>query len=422
MLAVIIIAQTITWLVFRQDRERRLAQQFSETKIAQIQGIRTALAAAPRGQRPGPIPQLAKDYNAYIVPVERRPEIGLAPRGPRFAQVVEQLRKEFGEQTEVRLGMRDGVPVVWTRLTAGGEAYWVGLPVERSSENFPVQIAAVVAALLSVLLAAAYWFARRAAAPLKLLATAAQKTGLGQPIERIPETGPAEIAAVARGFNQMRDNLAQIENERALMLAGVSHDIRTPLTRLKLELEMAGLADETKSAMTLDLEEIERTVGQFLDFARFGEKQEMATFSADDWLSARAERERVRAGKHVQLEVAGAISIYGHAPSLDRAVSNLIENAFRYGSNEILIRATINADRAIEIEVADRGSGIAEQDVQRMLRPFTRGNEARTDASGAGLGLAIVERIARLHGGSLALLPRNGGGTRAIITIPAAQI
>jgi two-component system, OmpR family, osmolarity sensor histidine kinase EnvZ len=420
MLGVILLAIAVTGFALREERERQVAQQFSQTKIAQIQGIQNALTSVPRGARQSAFAQLARDYNAVIVPVERRPEIGTPPRGRAFALITQQLRSVFGEGTEVRLGAREGRAIIWIRLSASDQSFWVGLPAQAERENFPWRIALSTIAFLALLLGAAYWFARRAAQPLKLLANAATALGRGQPTERVPETGPAEVAAVAKGFNQLRDDLAALENERALMLAGVSHDLRTPLTRLKLELEMASLPDSTRQAMALEVEEIERTLGQFLDFAkgRHTEQLPLAPLPLHAWLSERVARECERRGPVVTLLCADDLEINAHAQSLDRALANVIDNAFRYGSASVDVNVA-RTNAGIVIELADRGPGIPEPEVERLLQPFTRGNTARSNAGGAGLGLSIVQRIVRLHSATMTIGPREGGGACVRLTFPS---
>jgi two-component system, OmpR family, osmolarity sensor histidine kinase EnvZ len=420
MVAVIVLAQTATWFTFRAERAQLVARQFSETKIAQIQGLRAALANVPRAQRVGAILQLGKEYGVVIIPVDRRPEIGIPPRGPRILEVVEQLRKEFGADTEIRQGAREGMPIIYLRLSGADQAFWVGVPVERATEGFPWRLSLLISGLIIALMGIAYAFARRAARPLKELAAAAVVMGRGQTPARIDESGPAEISAVAKGFNQMRDDLIKVEEERAVMLAGVSHDIRTPLTRLKLELEMSGVDANAKTAMLIDLEEIERTVGQFMEFAKTTSDLPKAPLRIEDWLPDRIERERARRdGAQVTYEATATRAFNGHMASLDRAVTNLIDNAFRYGSESVDVIVGPTPEGAIRIDVCDRGPGIPPGEAEHLLRPFTRGNAARSDATGAGLGLAIVARIANLHGGTLALLPRAGGGTIARLTLDA---
>lgn len=419
MLAVLVVSQVVTWMAFRHDRERRIAEQFSETKIAQIQGLRRALMAVPRGARQGALAALARDYGAIIVPVDRRPEIGVAPRGARFAALARQLKSEFGTDTEIRLGAREGRPVVWIRLATTDQAFWVGLPASPQSQGFPWRLLVIVTLVLLGILALAYAFARRAAEPLRRLEQQAAALGRGEPTERVPETGPAEVVAVARGFNQMREDLARLQHERALMLAGISHDLRTPLTRLRLELEMATLPESVRTAMGRELDDIERMVGQFLEFARAEQVGglSMRAFLVRPWLEQLVARERERSGNVITLHCPESVTLHGHAPSLERAITNLIDNAFRYGSDRAEIAVCATA-QGLELSVSDRGAGIAPDEVDRLTQPFTRGNTARSDASGSGLGLAIVQRIAKQHGASLHIAPRDGGGTVVRLTFP----
>ncbi|MCM2289063.1 MAG: ATP-binding protein, partial [Sulfuritalea sp.] len=247
----------------------------------------------------------------------------------------------------------------------------------------------------------------------------------GETPAQLDESGPTELATVARAFNQMSSDLAQIDQDRALILAGVSHDLRTPLTRLRMGIEMS--ADESlREGMTADIEEMDKTIGQFLDFARSegGEAPQAVDLAA---LLADLASQYRRRGFPVALSAAAAGA--PSAPTIDarlsvrpqalrRAVSNLIDNALRYAGRDAPVDLSLNAGTGeFAIEVGDRGPGIPPQDVERIKRPFARLEAARSNTAGAGLGLAIVERIARSHNGRLELLPRDGGGLIARLTL-----
>jgi two-component system osmolarity sensor histidine kinase EnvZ len=239
----------------------------------------------------------------------------------------------------------------------------------------------------------------------------------------LPESGPEELETLSRAFNAMSADLARLDEDRTLILAGISHDLRTPLTRLRMEIEMTGADEATRDAMVADVEEMDRTIGQFLDFARTG-AENAETLAATDLavlLTELAEQYRRRG-----FAVSPAPSfpadprLHVHATTLRRAVANLVDNALRHaGSAQPIELALERIAGAIRIEVRDRGPGIPAEHADRLKLPFTRLEAARSNAVGAGLGLAIVERIARAHGGSLDLLPRDGGGLVARITIPA---
>ena len=216
----------------------------------------------------------------------------------------------------------------------------------------------------------------------------------------------------------MSSDLARIDQDRALILAGISHDLRTPLTRLRMGIEMA--PDEgLREGMTADVEEMDKTIGQFLDFARSdgGEAQQDVDMAA---LLAELATQYRRRGFNVAVPPAPTLGMATtvRPQALRRAVTNLVDNALRYAGSESPVELAFSATNGeISFDVCDRGPGIPADDVERMKRPFARLDAARTNATGAGLGLAIVDRIARSHNGRLELLPRAGGGLLARITL-----
>ena len=220
----------------------------------------------------------------------------------------------------------------------------------------------------------------------------------------------------------MLANLRQIERDRAILLAGVSHDLRTPLARLRLGIELSRSDDATRAGMVSDIEEMDRIIDQFLDFARDGAATATEPIDVNAELASCVDR-YTRAGRDVRLAKTSAALVRIKPTALSRVASNLIDNALAYGRPPLDVTAERRGDDVV-VEVADRGPGIPPGDVERLKQPFTRAGEARArddGAAGAGLGLAIVDRIARLHGGSLHLLPREGGGMIARVTLPSAS-
>ena len=206
------------------------------------------------------------------------------------------------------------------------------------------------------------------------------------------------------------------------MLAGISHDLRTPLARMRLEIEMSGVSDEARQAIDEDLGQIDHSIGQLMEYARpAGTPPQLAT-DVSAVLQELADRERHQIeAQDGRLDTAIEADQRARITPLDlkRIVSNLIENARRYGRSEdgvLRLTLSLRAEGSmLAIEVADRGKGIAEQDIERLLRPFSRGETARTGVSGAGLGLAIVERLLKHVGGKLTLASRPTGGLVARI-------
>jgi two-component system osmolarity sensor histidine kinase EnvZ len=216
----------------------------------------------------------------------------------------------------------------------------------------------------------------------------------------------------------MAADLKRLDEERALLLAGVSHDLRTPLSRIRLGLEMLdGKGDAAlRAGLVQDIEDIDAAIGQFLDFARLAEGEAVVPEGDFNAIVREVCEGYARAGKGVstRLETLPPLALRPFA--VQRLIANLVDNALRHGGPAVEVLTWPDGGRAV-IEVLDRGPGIPPGDFERMLQPFTRLDTARSGA-GTGLGLAIVDRIARLHGGSVQLLAREGGGMRARVELP----
>ena len=422
-LAIAVLAMTF---LFRQDRASLIARNFTEAKIAQIESLRTALNKASVDKQSGRGPQLqmiGREYGVMLIPVDRRPEVGQMPRGPALALLVEKLQEQLGRDTEIRLGMRLDQPVVWIRLKVGDDAarsVWAGIPVrDTEAGEVPTRLLLTLAVILAVLLAATFLFARRLSRPLADLADAVDKVAMGKRPDPLPEDGPTEIARVASNVNRMAANLERLERDRSTMLAGISHDIRTPLTRLRLASEMSVGDAQSRSEMASDIDEIDRVVTQFLDFARGNPKEAPVRINARDALNAIAAKANGRGLSVEWSPGSDVISINTFPAAFDRMLMNLIENAHRYGKPPVEL--ALRRDGAmVEIDVLDAGEGVALADVERLKQPFVRGDSARGGTMGAGLGLALVERLVQWHGGSFDLLPRVTGGTIARLRLPLA--
>jgi len=420
LVAVVALSALTSAILFRAERANLLNRQLTETKLAQLQSIRSALEAADGPERRETLARIGREFGVRVIPEEERPRIGQSPQGgPLMRELAKRLRERLGPETEIRFAPR--LQMLLVRVIAEGRGYWVGVPVapRPSAEEWPTRALTWMLIVLAFLSVAAFVFARYLARPLRELAAAAGHVGRGDMPPPLPESGPSEIAAVNRGFNAMTANLRQIEQDRAVLLAGVSHDLRTPLARLRLGVEMGTRDESTRAGMVADIVEMDRIIGQFLDFAR---SESATAFEAADLDSiVRASVDRYAANGADVTFVAGGVPRLPLKPTaISRLVANLIDNALAYGAPPVDVTTMLDGSSVI-LAIADRGPGIAAADVERLKQPFTRASEARarTDgAAGAGLGLAIVERIARLHGGRFDLVPRDGGGTIARVTLP----
>jgi two-component system osmolarity sensor histidine kinase EnvZ len=422
LVSVLAIAVVATIVFFRQDRAALLDRYFGDPAIAQLRALRTELEKPDDGDRRERLRELSRQYGVRIVAEGDRPMMG-QPVGPMFEDVASRLTEALGRDTEVRIAPR--AQLVLVKLDAGGERYWVGLPMPARPQPADQPSRALVStlALLAALLTAAYVFARWLARPLRDLAGAVARVGRGETPAPLPESGPSEVAAVNRGFNTMLGNLRQIERDRAVLLAGVSHDLRTPLARLRLGVELSHGDDATRAGMIADIEEMDRVIGQFLDFARGEADARVETSDLNEIVRAAVDRYAKANGHPVAFEAAVLEPMPLRPTAISRMTSNLIDNALAYGAPPVEV-CTWKRDREIGVDVADRGPGIPPGDVERLKQPFTRSSDARArsdGAAGAGLGLAIVDRIARLHGGRFEILPREGGGTIARVVLPLAE-
>jgi two-component system osmolarity sensor histidine kinase EnvZ len=315
-----------------------------------------------------------------------------------------------------------------------GDKYWLMLERDRLAGLNSVQWVGWATVVGAASLLGAALISSLVNLPLARLSAAARAMALGKPPPPLPEKGPQEIAAANRSFNQMVEDLQQLEKDRAIILAGISHDLRTPLARMQLEVEMAHLSPEARDGMQSDIAQMDAIIGQFLDFAR---PTEAATFTPVD-LSGLLEDCAHAASRHPEIRVTTDIEpdvhVMGNPTDLRRVFNNVIENARRYGKTpgadeaeqvtEIDIRCHVrhaaHGKRAV-VEIGDHGVGVPDDQIQQLLRPFTRLDSARGQANGAGLGLAIVERVFTRHNAELGVRNREGGGLSLQFTLPLAS-
>jgi two-component system osmolarity sensor histidine kinase EnvZ len=235
----------------------------------------------------------------------------------------------------------------------------------------------------------------------------------------LPEDSVDEFGEVSRTFNNMADSLVRLDAERTLLLAGVSHDIRTPLARLRIAVELLPEKEcaQMKEGMIEDIADMDNIIHQFLDFVRGVEGESTKLMDINDLLQALADRQ-ARAGRDLKLKLSSTYFIPLRPLAMQRLLDNLVNNAYAYSKGSVEVESKITAENII-ISVLDRGPGIPAEHAERLLRPFERLDSARNkNAGGSGLGLAICNRIAKLHRGTLALINREGGGLEARISLP----
>ena len=260
---------------------------------------------------------------------------------------------------------------------------------------------------------------RRITRPMAALASAAERAGRGEAIEPLPEVGPLDVRQTTTAFNRMHGRLQRFVRDRTQMLAAMSHDLRTPITTLRLRAEFIE-DEETKAKILETLEEMQRMTEATLAFVREEAAIEPTRMVDLTALVDSVASDLADLGKNVRFEDAARIDYACRPTGLKRALRNLLENAVRYGEGADV--ALVDGENELRIVVDDDGPGIPKDEVERMFQPFVRLDESRSvEGGGIGLGLAIARSIVRNHGGDITLTNREAGGLRATISLPKGQ-
>jgi two-component system, OmpR family, osmolarity sensor histidine kinase EnvZ len=410
----LVISQAVWVTLFGLYEREPQARQIAHRVSSMVKLTRAALLAAQPEKRLALLQELNREEAVRVYPLDPLYFAQPLPERPLLRMVAMEIRRELGEETEIVFS-QDNVEGLWVSFAIGEDEYWVVMPKAQVERPFPWQWLGWGGLVLGLSIAGAWVIVARINRPLRAVAQAAESLGRGEYPSLLAEEGAEEIRSVSTAFNRMTDDLQRQEVDRALLLAGISHDLRTPLSRLRLGVEMSVHDEGEKASMIQDMEDMDRIIGQFLDFAR----QEQAASEAVDVnaLVTALEEEYGRRGATVATELALLPPFSGYPAALRRALFNLVENALAHGGGDILIRTRSGKGRVV-VSVLDRGMGIPEAELQAVKGPFRRLDESRSGARGSGLGLAIVERIARMHGGRLLLLNREGGGLEARLELP----
>ena len=423
LLAILVLLTTTAWLsLFRFIDAEPRARETAQLATSAVNLIRAALFAAAPEKRLALFNDLSTREGMRLLPAEADDRVEPMPDS-RFMNLVRQeLALRLGPQTRIASEV-DGVPGFWVSFRfddLDDDEYWLILPRERAKRSIANQWLTWGLLALVLALAVAWFIATRISRPLKALARSAATVGRGQIPEPLPETGAEELRGLASAFNRMATDLQSHERDRSEVLAGISHDLRTPLTRLRLEAEMSVTDERAREAVVADIEQMEAIISQFMDYARADQGEPVIGTNLGALLSTLAERQQCL-GHPLRAEIPEHLpEIYVRPKALIRALTNLIDNAWKYGGTEITLSASTKSGW-LHLEVGDNGPGIPEGEIERLKRPFTRLENARTNASGTGLGLAIVERVARTHGGRLELLPNTNGGLLARLSLPLSR-
>ena len=399
------------------DREPR-AEMAALQAVTIVNYTRASLIASHENRRNALLSELSGREGVRVYAADFMEQIEPLPQDPFVQLIAKKIRERLGEETIITVN-HYGISGLWISFNVELDDFWVVIPKIQVDRPFPLHWLGWGALIGLLSLAGAYITAARINRPLNLLAKAADRLRNGEPAPKLPEDNLDELRAVNQTFNEMAEALVRIDAERTLLLAGVSHDIRTPLARLRLAVEMLpdDEANPMKEGMIEDIADMDNIIHQFLDFVRGVEGESTRMMDINDLLKLLAERQS-RAGRQLKVKMGPTYLIPIRPLAMQRLLDNLVGNAYAYSKDEVVVESKITAEKII-ISVLDRGPGIPADQAERLLRPFERLNSARTkNEGGSGLGLAICNRIAKLHHGSLELINRDGGGLEARLSLP----
>lgn len=412
----LVLAQAIGAVMHLSERQRTIGTTVGQEFAQRVAAVHRAIDSQPEAARQTLAERLSTPRQHLTVVADAPASTVRATANPEFlARLVEVL----GPDTAIRAVMLPRVGTfafdLYLQLKSGG---WLHIEGSAPKEIFdwPLHLFVNLAQMLTIVLVLIWYVARMTVRPLTRLAIAAK--GLGEDLRQPPisEEGPSEVREAAHAFNAMQQRIRQDIEERERFLAAVSHDLRTPVTRMRLRSEL--LADEGLRERTLrDLDEMQHMLAGALDFLR-GKAVDEAVSPIDmvALLESLVE-DQAELGRAVTLNAPASARYTGRPQALRRAIGNLIENALKFGSRAMVELRTDPAGLSIVVE--DDGPGLPEHELTKVFEPFYRIESSRNrETGGVGLGLAIVRQIARNHGGSIILANRPAGGLRAELRLP----
>jgi len=414
----VVLLQALVAFVFMERHYQTVTARLSEAIVADIAAIIDIVATYPQDPDYSQIIRIASErlgLTIAILPPDPLP--APAPK-PFFSQLDQALSRAVNDQigkpfwidtvgrsnlVEIRIQLEDKVLRVFARRT------------QTYPSNSLIFISWMVATSV-VLLTIAILFLRNQIRPILRLAAAAESFGKGRPVEELKPRGAREVRQATIAFHEMQARIERQIEQRTAMLAGVSHDLRTVLTRFRLQLALIGESADIE-ALRRDVDDMNRMLEGYLAFAR-GDSDELTVPTDIDMLLREIGNEFRVPGHDVAVTFVGDPTVVVRPRSFKRCLSNLVGNACRHGDNVAL--AGSHSGGILKVTIDDDGPGVPVEEYEAIFRPFYRLDNARNvDESGTGLGMAIARDIARSHGGDIELSQSPLGGLKVTVTIPA---
>ncbi len=310
-------------------------------------------------------------------------------------------------------------PLIYWVEAPQAPGFWVKVPLTGFKDNNLEFLTFYLSSIGFLSVLGGWLFARHLNRPLKALQQAAVKVGVGDFSTKLEEHGSTEVIEVTRAFNQMSRGIAALENDRRLLMAGVSHDLRTPLTRIRLATEMMSAEEEyLREGIIYDIEDMNAIIDQFIEYLRHHKREELALEDLNAIVSEVVHSEQKYQRNIRFIENPNIDSVPLSMVAIKRVVTNMIENAIRYSDGDIEVETALSPDKKYAIVmVNDQGPGIPESELETVFEPFKQGDAAR-GSEGSGLGLAIIKRIIDMHDGKVKLVNRPEGGLSAQVFLP----
>jgi two-component system osmolarity sensor histidine kinase EnvZ len=403
-------------LIFRPQMERNV-----QMMARNVAFLTQSVSAVPEADRPALINGFKASPYIDLWVGETPPDRSGPP--PRAIEILmmRALARELKAQDNELVWRTDMKRKLWLEVYIGRDAYWISfksIPYQRA--NGLLIILALVAVFFGSIMASR--LNSKILTPLNQLRQATDKLSINASPPWLSEDGPREITALSRAFNRMSARIRRSDHERAIVLAGISHDVRTPLTKLRLTLEMMEVKDlSLKADSERYVDQIDRILSNFMMFARGFEAEPVRAVKINEWLSLLGADYGEIVLKPAPLPTDFSLDIRPDA--LRRALNNLIENAINYGRSPIVLTATKAANCFI-ISLRDHGDGVDPTMLARLTEPFVRAEPVKSGhilPSGTGLGLALVDKIARLHQGTLELV-NHSDGFEARLILPVKPV
>ena len=422
-LALLLFGSIVAWLqTFRALESEPRALQSAHQLASLVNLTRAALRYSDAIARVSLIKTLADEERVRIKMREPKDKFSLFESDEIGKRISEELKTRLGAGTVVASSV-NGENGLWVGFAIDSDAYWLQTDMSRigPTRGSTWVIWLGTAAILS--LAGAAFMARLINQPLKQLSFAASRLRDGDFDASLldEDAATSEIREVNIGFNRMAAQLSKIEQDRVIMLAGISHDLRTPLARLRLETEMSVADPDARAHMAADITQLDAIIDKFLDYARPDEAK-LTPVSLNSVIEAAVYAVSDYADLRIAVNIPANMEVLADEVELLRVISNLIENARRYGKTPetgiALVEISAKTrDQWVLIKVRDHGMGVSAQMLPKLTRPFFRGDAARTAATGAGLGLAIAEKTIQRMGGMFGMVNMASGGLAAHINL-----